>query len=68
MRIAENRTPMNKSGEIHQKELLELRRKIQIGIGQAERGQVCAFNKQTLEEIMSEGRARLAAERKLESR
>ena len=59
---------MNEKDEIDQKKLPELRREIQIGIDRAERRQVSAFNKQTLEEITAEGRKRPAAERKPESR
>jgi antitoxin ParD1/3/4 len=59
---------LKEQDEIHQKKLQELRREIQIGIDQAERGQVSAFNKQTLEELKAGGRKRLAAERKSKSR
>jgi antitoxin ParD1/3/4 len=59
---------LREKDEVHQKKLQELRRDIQVGIDQAERGQVSPFNEQTLEEIKSEGRKRLAAERKSKSR
>jgi antitoxin ParD1/3/4 len=59
---------LKEKDEIHQKKLQELRREIQIGIDQAERGQFSAFNKRTLDEIKVGGRKRLAAERKSKSR
>ncbi len=59
---------LREKDEVHQKKLQELRRDIQVGIDQAERGQVSPFNEQTLEEIKSEGRKRLAGERKSKSR
>ena len=59
---------LKEKDEVHQKKIQELRRDIQVGIDQAERGQVSTFNQQTLEEIKTEGRKRLAAERKSKSR
>ena len=59
---------LKEKDEIHQKKLQELRREIQIGIDQAERGQFSSLNKQTLEEIKAEGRKRLVAERKSKAR
>jgi antitoxin ParD1/3/4 len=42
---------LEQKDEIHQKKLRELRREIQIGIDQAESGQLSAFTKQTFDEI-----------------
>jgi antitoxin ParD1/3/4 len=59
---------LKENDEIHRKKLEGLRREIQIGIDQAERGQVSPFDKQMMEEIRAGGRKRLAAERKSKSR
>jgi antitoxin ParD1/3/4 len=59
---------LKEKDEIHQKKLMELRREIQVGIDQADRGRVSAFNKQTLDEIKAGGRKRLTAERKSKGR
>src|SRR5262249_2139757 len=59
---------LKRKDEIHQKKLQELRHEIQIGIDQAERAQVSAFNKETLEEIRAGGRKRLTRGRKAKSR
>jgi antitoxin ParD1/3/4 len=53
-----------KEKEIRQGTLRELRREIQIGIDQAERGHFSDFTAEMLESIAGEGRERLAAERK----
>ncbi len=59
---------LREKDEVHQRKLQALRRDIQVGIDQADRGQHSPFNEQTIEEIRSEGRKRLAAERKSKSR
>jgi antitoxin ParD1/3/4 len=43
-------------------ERAELRREIQIGIDQCERGEVVDFDRKTIERITARGRERLAAE------
>ena len=45
-----------------------MRREIQIGIDQAESGHFSDFTAETLESIKSEGRERLAAERRSTTR
>jgi antitoxin ParD1/3/4 len=55
---------LKEKDEIHQKKLRELRREIQVGIDQAERGEVSTFGAQTLKEIKAAGRRRLAIVRK----
>jgi antitoxin ParD1/3/4 len=40
----------------------ELRREIQIGIDQCERGEVASFDRETIDRIATRGRARLAQE------
>jgi hypothetical protein len=59
---------LKEKDDIHQKKLQDLRRDLQIGIDQAERGEVSTFSERTLREIKAEGRRRLAAERKSKSR
>jgi len=54
--------------ELHQRKLVELRREIQVGIDQAERGQVSTFNEATLEEAKVRGRGRLAAKKAAKTR
>jgi antitoxin ParD1/3/4 len=66
--IREGLRLLREKDEVHQKKLQELRRDIQIGIDQVERGQVSPFSEQTLKEIGTEGRKRLASERKPKSR
>jgi antitoxin ParD1/3/4 len=66
--IREGLRLLREKDEVHQKKLQALRRDIQVGIDQAERGQHSRFNEQTLEEIKSEGRNRLAGKRKPKSR
>lgn len=55
---------LKEKDDIHQKRLQDLQHDLQIGIDQAERGEVSPFSEQTLREITAEGRKRLAAERK----
>ena len=62
--IREGLRLLKEKDEVHQKKLEQLRREVQIGVDQAGRGQVSTFNKETLKEIKSQGRARLAADRK----
>jgi antitoxin ParD1/3/4 len=66
--IREGLRLLKEKDDIHQKKLQDLRRDLQIGIDQAERGEVSTFSEQTLREIKAEGRKRLAAERKSKSR
>lgn len=54
--------------ELHQRKLVELRREIQIGIDQADRGKVSTFNEATLEEAKVRGRERLAAKKVTKTR
>jgi hypothetical protein len=65
--IRETAPLKSEKDEVHLQELRDLRREIQIGIDQAERGQVSAFTDQTLEEIRVEGRKRMEADRKSKS-
>ena len=62
--IREGLRLLKEKDEIHQRKLEDLRREIQIGIDQADRGQVSAFTKETLKDIKDQGRKRLAGERK----
>ena len=62
--IREGLRLLKEKDEVHQRKLEQLRREVQIGIDQAGRGQVSPFNKEALKEIKSQGRARLAADRK----
>ena len=62
--IREGLRLLKEKDEVHQRKLEQLRREVQIGIDQADRGQVSKFNKETHKEIKSQGRARLAADRK----
>jgi antitoxin ParD1/3/4 len=66
--IREGLRLLKEKDDIHQKKLQDLRRDLQIGIDQAERGEVSTFSERTLREIKAEGRRRLAAERKSKSR
>ncbi len=59
---------LREKDEVDRKKLQALRRDIQVGIDQMERGQHSPFNEQTLEEIRTEGRKRLADERKSKRR
>jgi antitoxin ParD1/3/4 len=65
--IREGLRLLREKEEVHQSRLQELRREIQIGIDQADRGQVSAFTEETLTEIKAQGRKRLAADRKSKS-
>jgi antitoxin ParD1/3/4 len=62
--ILEGLRLLKEKDDLHQKKLRDLRRDLQIGIDQAERGEVSRFSEQTLGEIKSEGRKRLMAGRK----
>ncbi len=62
--IREGLRLLKEKDEIYQRKLEELRREIQIGIDQADRGEVSNFNEETLKEIKAQGRKRLAAERR----
>jgi antitoxin ParD1/3/4 len=62
--IREGLRLLKEKDEVHQRKLEELRSEVQIGIDQADRGQVSTLNTETLKEIKSRGRARLAADRK----
>ena len=62
--IREGLRLLKEKDDVHQTKLEELRREIQIGTDQAIRGQVSTFTKETLKEIKSRGRKRLAADRK----
>jgi antitoxin ParD1/3/4 len=66
--IREGLRLLKEKDDVRQRKLEELRREIQIGIDQADRGQVSAFTKETLREIKAEGRKRLAADRRSKSR
>ena len=55
---------LKEKDEVHQKKIQELRRDIQVGIDQAERGKVSTFGDQTFKEIKAAGRRHPAAERK----
>jgi antitoxin ParD1/3/4 len=62
--IREGLRLLKEKDEIHQRKLEDLQREIQIGIDQADRGQVSTFTKETLKDIKDQGRKRLAGERK----
>ncbi|MFI5459736.1 MAG: type II toxin-antitoxin system ParD family antitoxin [Isosphaerales bacterium] len=66
--IREGLRLLKQKDEVHRGRLEELRREIQVGIDQANRGEVSAFNKETLKEIKAQGRKRLAADLKSKSR
>lgn len=53
--IREGLRLLKEKEEVHQGKLANLRREIQIGIDQANRGQVSTFNKETLKEIKAQG-------------
>ena len=42
--------------ELHQQKVMDIRREIQVGLDQAERGQVSTFTKATLHEVKTLGR------------
>jgi len=66
--IREGLRLLKQKDEVHRGRLEELRREIQVGIDQADRGEVSAFNNETLKEIKAQGRKRLAADLKSKSR
>ncbi len=66
--IREGLRLLKQKDEVHRGRLEELRREIQVGIDQANRGEVSAFNKETLKQIKVQGRKRLAADLKSKSR
>ncbi|SIO23560.1 antitoxin ParD1/3/4 [Singulisphaera sp. GP187] len=66
--IREGLRLLKEKEELHQRKLIELRREIQVGIDQADRGQVSPFNEATLEEAKTKGRQRLAAKKASKSR
>jgi antitoxin ParD1/3/4 len=66
--IREGLRLLKQKDDVRQRKLEDRRREIQIGIDQADRGQVSAFTKDTLREIKAVGRKRLAADRKSKSR
>lgn len=66
--IREGLRLLKEKEELHQQKLAELRREIQIGIDQADRGEVSPFNEATLEEAKIRGRARLKAKKALKPR
>ena len=53
--IREGLRLLKEKEEVHQGKLEHLRREIQIGIDQADSGQVSTFNKETLKEIKAKG-------------
>jgi antitoxin ParD1/3/4 len=59
--IREGLRLLREKEELHRTKLEELRREIQIGLDQAERGQVSPLNEETLKEVKARGRQRLAA-------
>ncbi len=61
--IREGLRLLREKEELHRTKLEELRREIQIGLDQAERGQVSPFNEETLKEVKARGRQRLAGKR-----
>jgi len=62
--IREGLRLLKEKEELHQQKLAELRRLIQVGIDQADRGEVSPFRKRVLDEVKIRGRQRLA-EKKL---
>jgi len=66
--IREGLRLLKQKDEVHRGRLEQLRRDIQVGIDQANRGEVSAFNNETLKEIKAQGRKRLAADLKSKSR
>jgi antitoxin ParD1/3/4 len=64
--IREGLRLLKEKDEVHQRKLEELRREIQIGVDQADRGHISTFTKATLKEIKAKGRKRLSADRKSE--
>ena len=66
--IREGLRLLREKDEVHQRKLQALRRDIQIGIDQADRGQVSTSTTDARRRSRSEGRKRLAADRKSKSR
>jgi antitoxin ParD1/3/4 len=64
--IREGLRLLKEKDEVHQRKLQELRREIQIGVDQSDRGHISPFTKATLKEIKAKGRKRLIADRKSE--
>jgi antitoxin ParD1/3/4 len=62
--IREGLRLLKEKDEIYQRKLEDLRREIQIGIDQADRGEISTFDEGIVEEIKAQGRKRLAAERR----
>lgn len=59
--IREGLRLLKEKDEIHNRKLEELRREIQLGIDQADRGQVKPLTDELAEDIKARGRKRLAA-------
>jgi antitoxin ParD1/3/4 len=59
--IREGLRLLKEKDEIYQRKLDELRREIQIGIDQADRGEVSPFDEETLKGIKAQGRKRSSA-------
>ena len=66
--IREGLRLLKEKEELHQQKLAELRREIQIGIDQADRGEVAPFTEETLKEAKAKGRERLAAKKAAKAR
>jgi antitoxin ParD1/3/4 len=62
--IREGLRLLREKEEIHQRRLDDLRREIQLGLDQADKGQVSPFNEETLREVKARGKARLEAKKK----
>jgi antitoxin ParD1/3/4 len=65
--IREGLRLLKEKEELHQRKLAELRREVQIGIDQADRGQVSPFNEETLNKARARGREKLAARKAAKS-
>ncbi len=59
--IREGLRLLKEKDEIHNRKLADLRREIQLGIDQADRGQVKPLTDELAEDIKARGRKRLAA-------
>jgi antitoxin ParD1/3/4 len=57
--IREGLRLLKEKESLHQQTLVELRREIQVGIDQVDRGQVSRFNEAALDEVQTRGRERL---------
>ncbi len=53
---------MKERDDLHQSKLVDLRRNVAVGIGQAERGQIQPFTEETTARVKARGRKRLAAQ------